>query len=111
MVAKAQVYMCQYCNSLYLEEKDAIACEEVHAIDEHLNICDVREWDIDQYGDKRYPKKILLSDNRMSGSCAEYHLIRVSSVEDFYENPPWNELGEWGTKQQNKNIGDIGEEV
>jgi hypothetical protein len=32
MVAKAEVYMCQYCSCLYLEEKDAIACETVHAL-------------------------------------------------------------------------------
>ncbi len=107
MVAKAQVYMCQYCQCLYLEEKDAIDCEKVHALPEQLRVVDVRNWEADYTGDQRFPKRMLVEDEKYSGVLAEYHRIKVSSMEDFYEDPPWNELGEWGTKQVNHKIGDI----
>jgi hypothetical protein len=107
MVAKAEVYMCQYCSSLYLEEKDAIDCENVHALPGNLEIVDVRNWEVDYNGDKRFPKKMLIQDNKYSGVLAEYQRVQVSSIEDFYEREPWNELGEWGTKQINHQIGDI----
>ena len=106
MVAKAEVYMCQYCQCLYLEEKDAIDCEKVHAIPEQLEIVDVRGWEIDYNGDQRFPNKMLIQDKTYSGVLAEYHRYQVSSMEDFYEREPWNELGEWGSKQQNHKIGD-----
>lgn len=107
MVAKAEVYMCQYCSSIYLEEKDAIECEQSHAAPDLLKVIDCRKWTIDQYGDSRFPSKILIEEEGMSGRVAEYHLQNVGSIEDFYEREPWNELGEWGSKQVNDQIGDI----
>jgi hypothetical protein len=106
MVAKAEVYMCQYCACLYLEEKDAVDCEKVHAIPEHLRVVDVREWEVDYSGDQRFPNKMLVEDTKYSGVLAEYHRVQVNSMEDFYERGPWDELGEWGSKQVNHKIGD-----
>lgn len=115
MVAKAQVFMCQYCGSLYLEETDATQCEAIHASYENLEVQDSRGYDdkYDEYGDddkKRFPEKILIGDKRYSGVLAEYRRGAVTSTESFYEHEPWNEPGEWGTKRVNHRISGPDEE-
>lgn len=115
MVAKAEVFMCQYCGSLYLEEKNATDCEEIHASYENLEIADSRIYS-DKYDDngdhsQRFPKKILLSDKRWSGVLAEYTRTDVASMESFYETEPWNEPGEWGTKRVNHRLSGPAEDV
>jgi len=109
MVAKAEVFMCQYCGSFYLEEKDATDCEEIHASYENLEVADSRVYNdkYDDYGGdngKRFPEKILISDKRYSGVLAEYTRGSIASMESFYEYEPWNEPGEWGTKRVNHRV-------
>jgi len=99
MVAKAQVFMCQWCQSLFLEEQDAKDCEEIHASYDNLEVADSRRFDDihNEYGEQRFPKHILLSDKRYSGVLAEYHRGSVASMENFYEHEPWSE-------ESNKNV-------
>lgn len=104
MVAKTEVYMCQYCHSIYLKEKDAIDCENMHTLPENLEIIDARNWDQDSGDNKKFPKRILVQNKKHSGNLCEYQLVEINSMEEFYEKEPWNELGEWGTKIINQEI-------
>jgi hypothetical protein len=104
MVAKAEVYMCQYCQSIYLEEQDAIDCEAMHTLPEQFVVIDACNWsEIDD--NKRFPNKIIIEDKDYSGVAAEYYLFQTGSIEDFYEREPWNKLGEYGTDRVNHKLG------
>ena len=87
-MTKVTMYMCAFCSEIYRKSSDQLNCEASHVSKENLEITDVDYKNNSHYHDYSnwkhgYPNKLIIENNKKSGSAAEYKLVIEGSVEDF----------------------------
>lgn len=79
MPKQVKLWECKNCRGIHDTEQSAKECEDNHAFIGKVSIVEASRC----RPENRYPDGLLVTDG--SGDTAEYKLVRIGSVEDFYE--------------------------